>query len=194
MAVSLFLDLSTHTGWACDGISLPGIVSPLTGAVTLPEPVHGRFGSMLTVFADWLAEKVIRVGAKEIGYEGQFTTGRNADHALLSLGAVVQLVAFRLDLPTPQVIYPNSIKARFAGDGRADKAAIIANCQRLGWNIGNPPCDDRADAAAGWACMKMAADRSLDFRPLLIPPTPPRKGSRRAIAAKRVKREARRAH
>lgn len=157
----LFLDLSLSTGWAHDfehGPDGMGTAAPKTGLCPLPSPVDGRLGAPLELYERWFGGVIAGFRCAmiplKVGFEAPVIMGRSPDLLLIGLAAVTQLVCYKRGVPC-QAYNNQSIKKAFTGRGNAKKRETIARCLALGWEVGAD--DNRADAAAGWAVMKMEA-------------------------------------
>lgn len=160
----LFFDLARRCGVAHDSAT-PGV--PKTYLLTLPRTEGSKedgwsVGPVFAALRAHIASLIPLLKPALIGFEAYIPVmGRNTPaerhqtsqvtiEFLYGLISVTQEVAaaHKIDAYAASI---QSIKKYITGDGRADKADVIRAVQRLGWDIGTPPDDNRADAAAGWA-------------------------------------------
>jgi crossover junction endodeoxyribonuclease RuvC len=146
----LALDLSSHTGWATDAPG--GGDKPLSGVVDFD--LNGdEYGPTFSAFRQWLTDaagvhnpEVLAFEAPLMPHGGNFMTSEQTVRLLIGLAAHAEQIGHALGLETVECNV-QTVKRHFAGTGRADKAAMLARCQQLGWNIRN---HNAADAAAVW--------------------------------------------
>ena len=140
--VILALDLGTTTGWALRGSD--GLIT--SGTVGFRP---GRFdggGMRYLRFANWLAELARLSGPiAAIWFEAvRRHTATDAAHVYGGLMATLTAWAERSGVPYEGVPV-GSIKRHVTGKGNADKTAVIAAVQALGFK---PADDNEADALA----------------------------------------------
>lgn len=134
----LALDCALRTGYA-HSVGIGGV--HVLGSAD-PGAELRRF--ILSINADY--------GIREIALEysafgGKFKRTKDFHNQLLG---VVKLVCSELGLPSPTLVNPMTMKAFFAGSGRAKKTDMIAAAKRL---LDRDCCGDEADA---WAVLTMA--------------------------------------
>lgn len=176
----LALDLSSKTGWACDGIT-PG--APMTGVWRLPK-LDALNQDRAFVQLDELIEATIIERAIEClvweaplnvyahagvdrfgGTRGSARKDPDLAHALIGLGVIAAFRGTKLNLVT-RAMDVQTVRRQFVGHGRPEdpKNAVMKRCAQLGWRVED---DNAADAAAVWFCAKAAADRY--FQPSMLP-------------------------
>lgn len=148
------LDLATRVGVA---VGVAGDV-PHSFAVDLGRNAseEARFSKVL-----WLTQKLIAEHEPDLIAVEAAIGGKNASSFLIGLVACVRGCAYNRQVPV-KVYYRASILKHFVGRAltardfpgskvaakRAIKAAVVARCRLLGWDVGND--DDRADGCALW--------------------------------------------
>ncbi|MER2263524.1 crossover junction endodeoxyribonuclease RuvC [Methylobacterium oxalidis] len=141
----LALDLATRIGWACGAPD----EEPVYGSHTLPSASAslGRFGD---AYDQWLLDRLDFFRPGLVIFEAPFVSGTgnaNTARKLMGLCWQTEIACYRRE--TQCLEHGNtSLKKFFTGNGRAEKADMMAACRRLGWN---PKDDNAADALALWA-------------------------------------------
>lgn len=130
----LALDISTRCGWA--GVDYSGHIRH--GTFVLPK--ERRF----VAFYDFVREKIHEIRPSVLAYEAQFFAGHGT-HLLIQLAGVARLAAQMHDIGCFDGFTAAHIKKEFTGDGKADKAKMIAACNIIGLL---PQDDNAADAIA----------------------------------------------
>ncbi|UYW25709.1 hypothetical protein OKC48_20915 [Methylorubrum extorquens] len=142
----LALDLATKIGFA---VGAPD-EEPVYGTHPLPSASAslGRFGD---AYDQWLLDRLTFFQPGLVIFEAPFVSGTgnaNTARKLMGLCWQTEIACYRRE--TRCLEHNNSsVKAAFAGNGRADKAEMIAAAQRRGWN---PKDDNAADALGLWCC------------------------------------------
>lgn len=142
----LALDLATKVGWAC---GRPG-EEPGYGTKVLPSTGEdiGRFAE---AFNEWLLDMITLEDPGLVVFEAPIlagTTQAATARKLMGLAWHTEFVCRLRDVRCAEH-HLQSVKKFFAGNGRADKAAMIAAAQRQGWS---PKDDNASDALGLWAC------------------------------------------
>lgn len=136
----LALDLATITGWAWRAA---GMSSPRCGAWNLAGRTHA---AGYAVLCDYLADAITLHAPRLIVYEAPLPppkqTHANTARFLLGLCAVVELVAYRRDVPVREASRQTAC-AKVVGNGRATKDDVMAWARGRGFT---PPTHDAADA------------------------------------------------
>jgi Holliday junction resolvasome RuvABC endonuclease subunit len=89
----------------------------------------------------------------------------------MGLSAIVRAWAYRKGVPVA-MFSPQTVARHFVGNGglkrKAKKAAVIAQCRKLGWH---PADDNEADAAAVWdlMCSRLDANHAMPAQPHPLP-------------------------
>jgi len=130
----LALDLGGICGWACDDPG--GSVVPLAGIWACPHEGR-RLGPAFLTLEGFLISAVRRYAPQYICYEAAIApifgkTSMAANRKLLGMGAVVELTADRLGLPSYDV-HLGSARKHFVGNARATKSDIWHACKTNGW-------------------------------------------------------------
>ena len=152
------LDIALRVGFAHDG---PKAGVPITGVydcrATSGTAKDGfTLGATFESFRRWLIAKIDEVKPWEIAFEaplhivGRTMTSQQTVRVLFGLAAMAEAVAYELDIPIAEGNIA-TIKKHFAGSAKADKAAMVARCRQLGWDVGATADHNRADAAALWS-------------------------------------------
>lgn len=116
----------------------------------------GEFGARLSEFRKWLDDLVTLTSPDLLAFEaplpqrGDALTNFDTVRFLYSAAGIVELVAHDRHIDCAETPV-STIKAQFAGSGRADKAAMMWRCRQLGWHVRN---HNEADAAALWFVAK----------------------------------------
>lgn len=153
----LAIDTGTTSGAAADSESGRPTFFTWHGA---RWQTKGEFGARLSEFRKWLDALVVMTSPDLIVFEaplpqrGDALTNFDTVRFLYAAAGVVELVAHDREIDCAQENV-GTIKAQFAGSGRADKAAVMFRCRQLGWNVRN---HNEADAAALWFVAKATAD------------------------------------
>lgn len=157
----LALDLATKTGWAYD--ALDGR-SPISGTYVLPHLVRNRARAFLALH-NWIEKMVDHHAVDALAWEEPLTVYAHAGwdgggfggsarkdpdvaYSLIGLAVVAQLTGARLGLrELPCNV--QTVRMSFMGRGRPanPKAAVLAQCSRLGWRAED---HNAADAIAVW--------------------------------------------
>lgn len=153
----LAVDCGTVSGAAVDGErGIPILTSKRLGAIDADD-----HGARYAVFEQWLCDLIAVHQPTAFAFESPLVprgnnvlTNANTIRFLLGLAAVAELVGTRAGL---EVFEANvqQVKRHFAGNGRADKTAMMQRCRLLGWNAKN---HNEADAAGLWALAKSTLD------------------------------------
>lgn len=142
----LALDLATQIGFA---VGAPD-EEPIYGTKLLPSAsaALGRFGD---VYDQWILDQLDFHKPGLVVFEAPFISGTgnaNTSRKLMGLCWQTEIACYRRD--TMCLEHNNSsVKKFFTGNGRAEKADMIAAARRQGWN---PKTSDEADALGLWAC------------------------------------------
>ena len=158
----LGLDIATTTGFAHD---LPGDAGiPAVGSLKLPSGTGGAHGAGFYAFAQWLdnivlAKRPVLVAMEAPmhvagGHASSRPTQQNTIRVLMGLAAIAEYVCFARRT-TLLEINIGTAKKYLAGNGRADKAAMMHACKIRGWPVTD---DHQADAIALWAYAKASRD------------------------------------
>lgn len=152
------LDLAKAIGWA--SASKPAVEAwPLTElewqANGVPEGVQSGFhilrdqkvpGALLAEFNDWLLKKVDEFDPAIIIFEANAAFGKNTSSPFLrralGLAGICEAICARRSIRARE-ISPQTVKARFAGHGRATKDMMIAEARHRGFDVYD---DNEADA------------------------------------------------
>lgn len=138
----LALDLSTHTGWAAGPLG----GRPSFGTHHLPK-TGDDIGRMLVAYEDWLRAMVADVRPTHVFFEAPILSQRTMTaRKLMGLASETERLCHRLGLPVREVNLM-TVKKRFTGSGRAEKARMIEEARRRGWDVKD---DNQADALAIW--------------------------------------------
>ncbi len=138
----LALDLGTHTGWALRGRD--GAVVSGTENFT-PRRFEGG-GMRYLRFRRWLEEVESTAGGLDTVYFEEVHRHRGVDAAHAYGGFLAHLTAWCEHRHIPyQGVPVGTIKKHATGRGNADKAAMVAAMQALGFQ---PADDNEADALA----------------------------------------------
>jgi Holliday junction resolvasome RuvABC endonuclease subunit len=144
--VVLSLDLGTTTGWCIGHWSDP---VPLMGAFTMSD-VQG-LGYRFAKYHKWLNRQIDSYDPERGTFEHIIPRGKKlgliVPAILHGLAGITRMVCAERHIPCDEAT-PNEIKLWFTGYGRAEKAEMMAECVRRGWNA---PGQDAADATALWA-------------------------------------------
>ena len=169
----VFWDLGRHCACAHDGPN-PGV--PLTSVVRLPAPEGDvqdgyDYGPTFTAFRKQASAVLTVLQPRALGYEAPLQvissrgaaqyTNQHSVFVLFGLSAHLEQLADEHHVRCYQT-HNQTIKKFFAGTGRADKAAMLARCRQLNWDVGGSA--DRADAAAGWAHLRSLLDPAFAIR------------------------------
>lgn len=145
----LALDLGTHTGVA---YGVPGTPAPRIECETwdLPSGGGADVGPFMAAFEAALADRLMR-GVSTLVFEAPFVGptmlgNMHTARRLIGLPALCEMLAHQRGIPCFECAIP-TVKARFAGHGRADKAMMMREAKRRGFRIAN---DHEADAVACW--------------------------------------------
>lgn len=174
MSGVLFCDLARHTGVAFDG-PVRGV--PATRLITLPKTGGDKeggweYGPLFAAFRQALVDLIALVHPDVLGFEAainvmgenspahRFATSQSTIRILYGLVTITEEVAETLHLRVYEC-HIASIKKFITGSGRAEKSDVIRAVQRLGWDVGKPADDNRADAAAGWAYLSALTNRTF---------------------------------
>lgn len=146
--MQLALDLATQTGF-CFGPADTGEV-PTLGHVRMPStgPDVGRF---LCAWQDWLEPKVREVEPTLIVFEAPILAGQTqiaTTRKLQGMAGVTEMVGTRLGIEVAEIA-TSQVKKALTGNGRAEKADMIAAARHYGFD---PTCSDEADAFGIWLC------------------------------------------
>ena len=171
----IFCDLARRTGIAFDG-SDPG--RPVTRLIVLPKveddgggkeygPLFGKFRAelcdLITVVRPDILGFEAAINVMGIGGPAQrHTTNISTVRSLYGLASIAEEVGWTMGVKTYEVAI-STLKKFTTGNGRAEKRDMIKMVKLLGIDVGEPPDDNRADAAAGWLYLKSISDKS--FRP-----------------------------
>lgn len=166
MAIVLALDIATASGAAWDGPT----GAPQFTTFRLPSNYGpDDIGPRVRAFVNWMhglaglvKPSIIAVEAPLVVHSDSLKTNVDTVRLLITLAGIAHYVADCLS-PRPRVIEKNvmSVKKHLTGSGRADKAAVMAACRRLGWQIKS---DHEADACALWALVKAENDPGFSYR------------------------------
>ena len=147
------LDLGTQNiGWAYGS---DDDRAPTTG--TYCPPATGKdLGWLLADVRAWLTPFCRTRAFDLLVYESPVFVAQNnvmTVRKMFALGGLVELVAYDLKLPCEEKL-PGPVRKHFLGRGNVPKrrpeikAAVMRQCQILGWKPSN---DDEGDAAALWS-------------------------------------------
>lgn len=138
----LALDLGTHTGWA---LGRPGLV--VSGTETFKENRYSGGGMRYLRFRRWLEEIHIASPLTEVVFE-EVRAHKGTSAAHVYGGLLGTLTAWCEDAVIPyEGVSVGTIKRSFTGKGNANKAAMILECRRRGYDIAEN-ADNEADAIA----------------------------------------------
>jgi crossover junction endodeoxyribonuclease RuvC len=142
----LTLDLSGSTGWSCgdsDG-------EPRYGTLTLPK-TGDDVGRYLLAFDEWFRAMLAVEHPAVVVFEAPiYREGKTAiatARKLMGLASHTEYVCALLSVRCSET-HIGTIKAFFAGHGRAEKADMMATARLYGWA---PRNDHEADALGIWA-------------------------------------------
>ena len=141
----LALDLATHTGWACgdaDG-------EPRFGVKVIGKPGE-EIGKFASLFDEWFFHFVAEEEPRMIVFESPILAAKTTPataRKLMGLAFLTELVAYRWGIECREV-HLQQVKKFMTGNGRADKAAMIAAARGHGWLVND---DNAADALGVWA-------------------------------------------
>ncbi len=145
----LALDLGTKTGAA---YGEPGVAAPQLTIETWEMPSGGgvAVGEFMDAFQRQLADRLLR-GVSVLVFEAPYIGPKtmmnmNTTRRLIGLPAICEMLAFQRGIPVFECVIP-TVKANFAGHGRADKPTMMREARKRGFRITN---DHEADAAACW--------------------------------------------
>jgi hypothetical protein len=143
--IALALDLGTTTGWA---LARPGRTVLFDSVRIEGDPAHE--GARYQAFRNFLARtKAAQDQAREPIEQIVFERvgglmWRNAAAGEVQIGFKVTLLAWAFHHRIPVAAFaPQTLKARFAGDKKADKAKMILRARALGHDVRN---EHEADA------------------------------------------------
>lgn len=142
----LSLDLGASLGWA---MARNGVI---VGSGIEHLGRHKNPGDRYIAFHNFLSDfrGVDEVIYEHVAVHPQNSTGNTAAHAYGGYLAVTQMFCAGLRIPLHK-IHLMTIKAHFAGHGRAEKEDICQRCHDLGWaggKEGTRQDHDEADACA----------------------------------------------
>ena len=152
----LCLDLATLTGF-CHGAGDTGEL-PTIGSYRLPS-TGDDLGRFLRTYRTWLTELLAGVEPELVVYESPVlhnSTSLITVRKLNGLCGVTELVVGDLNADYRRQgvaeielaeVSPTSVKKALTGNGRAEKADMIAAARLYGLN---PACSDEADAFGVW--------------------------------------------
>lgn len=159
--IILGADLSTKTGVAYDeggAVRLEGFRSATSS--------ENDFGDLFLSFDVWWRALLSRVAPAVVAFEspmrvighGKSTmkTSQTTIRILFGLATIAELRAHERGIEVYEVNI-STVKRQFAGDGRADKKAMIARARLLGYD---PRDDNQADAVAVWQYVKCVKEPS----------------------------------
>lgn len=152
----LAFDVATAFGWAVGG---PHPEPVRFGCDRLPGDVGD--GRLMALWADRIADLVTEHEPTQLAVEKPFIHAKFQPMQVrrwYGMLAIVQLVAWRRDLPAPIEVPSSSAKLFFTGSGKASKADVVAECRARGWAVES---EDTADALA---VMATALKRYIDAR------------------------------
>lgn len=143
----LALDLATALGWAAN----PAAMEPRFGTYVLPK-TGDEVGEFIAAYDDWLQDMLVDEAPGLVIYEAPSLFAKTTPATVIKLNGLAthtELVCFRRSVPCRKV-NPSSLKKFFAGNGRAEKADMVAAARRYGWEVRD---DNAADACAvrAWA-------------------------------------------
>ena len=176
MSRVIFLDLARNTGIAKDSRT-PGV--PFTYVLRLPgiegDKDEGReYGAAYAKLREHISDLITVECPDAIGFEAainvmgiggpaqRHTTNISTVRSLYGLASIAEEVGWTMGVKTYEVAI-STLKKFTTGNGRAEKRDMIKMVKLLGIDVGEPPDDNRADAAAGWLYLKSISDKS--FRP-----------------------------
>lgn len=145
----LALDLGTATGWAT--LNRDGVIA--CGTETFPSGKRNHPGQRWAAFRAWLNRTIENGQVHAIAYEDvKRHLGTDAAHAYGAFRALLEMVAASHNVQLLPVGV-GTIKKTWTGRGNADKAAMLAEAKRRGFQ---PESDDAADALAilSWATLQ----------------------------------------
>lgn len=158
-AVILALDLGQHTGWALR--NRDSVIS--SGVETFRQDRFQGGGMPFIRFCNWLDELSSSVGGLNAIYfeEVRSHAGTTAAHVYGGFLAHLTAWAERRNIPY-QGVPVGTIKRHIAGRGNADKAAMIAAIEALGFR---PADHNEADALAllNWAAFNTRLVTGLEI-------------------------------
>ena len=151
-------DIANTTGW-CAG---DGSEVPASGVVTLPTPSDkDELGPVFDYWDKWLGQHLDEWKPERVIYEAPTlprptvnpvtgkavqTTTLATTRRLYSMQAFLEVQCIRRGIPCFEA-YLQTVKKELTGNGRADKADMVAMAKRCGLN---PKSHDEADAFAVW--------------------------------------------
>jgi crossover junction endodeoxyribonuclease RuvC len=166
MAKVLALDISSKTGFACDG-HIEG--RPVSGVIRLPKASGDdesgwNLGPLFADYRRQLASLLIVVQPDICAFEAPLQlmhgghaavrTSQNTVRLLFGLAGITEGLLSEKNVRGYEANLA-TVKKHFAGSGRAEKEAMVARCRQLGW-----PAEDHnaADACGLWSLMKSLHD------------------------------------
>lgn len=171
MTIVLSADLGTHTGIAWDGPGdgrrAPGSY-PVCSTWKAPYAEPTDFGLRFFSFYEWLdgVFAVVRPGLFTFetplvpnSRGGRFVSTAATMRLLIGFAGVAEMVATKREVECAEINI-STVKKFLAGNGRADKASMMARAKQLGW-----ACADshQADAAGLFAYTKAMNDPRWSF-------------------------------
>lgn len=164
MATVLALDIATRTGAAWDGDG----GRPRVATFVLPAGSGiESMGRRVKAFVAWLhplgqliKPDVVAIEAPLVTRGDNVKTNVDTVRLLITLAGVAHYVANTLGCRSIEKNV-QSVKRHWAGSGHADKAAMLARCRQLGWQVED---DHQADACALWALVKAELDPAFGYR------------------------------
>lgn len=140
----LALDLGTSTGW-CAGTA----GKPTTDSVVLFKAGYDN-GAIAASLCDWLADMITMHDPTVIYFESPLNRGDHsgvqAGRILLGLSMVVELVAWRREVPCREANV-STVRKAVVGRGNARKPDVMTWCLANGMT---PPNFDASDACVLW--------------------------------------------
>lgn len=146
----LALDIASNVGFAVGAAGS----APIVGTYRLPKSFDPNdFGQRFVAFDRWLTETLEVHQPRVVAFEEPIAprgvnmlSNWSTIRFLIGLVAIAELVAHGFGCETTEANV-STVKKHWAGNGRADKADMIAACFRLGWKVAN---DHEADACGLW--------------------------------------------
>jgi len=165
----LALDLGTKTGVA---YGEPGVPASLVECETWEMPSGGGVdvGAFMHAFERRIDDRLMR-GISLLVFEAPFIGPKmqmnmHVARRLIGMPALCEMLAYRRGIPCFECVIP-TVKANFAGHGRADKEMMTREAGKRGFRIAN---DHEADAAAcwWWAVVCRRPDLAHVYDPLFV--------------------------
>lgn len=145
----LTLDLATYTGWASGSPDVQSAGEVRVGSIRLPA-TGDDIGRYLDAFDTWLNSMISVEDPGLIVYEAPIISAGKTDintaRKLMGLGGHTEFVGLRRFVQVREINI-GTIKKELAGNGRADKDAMIAAAKAEGVDVKD---EHQADAFGIW--------------------------------------------